>query len=163
MFIWRVDRILGEFQRLMPDLFGKLAELSQAWDTQVRDEALSRIWPAIKSETIDYGIMEKAERVVVLPAKGLGWNDVGSWDSLFDVIPADQDGNIIVGADHIGIGTSGSLVFNDGSGRLIVTIGVKDLVLIDTGDALLVCTKESAQQVRLAVSQLKKANRQELL
>ena len=163
MFIWRVDRILGEFQRLMPDLFGKLAELSQAWDTQARDEALSRIWPAIKSETIDYGIMEKAERVVVLPAKGLGWNDVGSWDSLFDVIPADQDGNIIVGADHIGIGTSGSLVFNDGSGRLIVTIGVKDLVLIDTGDALLVCTKESAQQVRLAVSQLKKANRQELL
>ena len=163
MFIWRVDRILEEIRQQMPDLAGKLDEISKAWDSNERDDTLKHLWPTLKSETVDYGIMEKAGQVAVLPAAGLGWNDVGSWDSLFDVIPGDENGNIVVGADHIGIDTNGSLVFNDGSGRLIVTIGVKDLVLIDTGDALLVCSKEAAQQVRQAVSQLKEANRQELL
>ena len=163
MFIWRVDRILDEFHHLMPELSEKLEEISRDWDSPRQGETLQRVWPTIKAETIDYGIMEKAKRVAVLPAQGLGWNDVGSWDSLYDVIPGDKDGNIVVGADHIGIDTSGSLVFDGGSGRLIVTIGVKDLVLIDTGDALLVCSKEAAQQVKQAVSQLKETNRHELL
>jgi mannose-1-phosphate guanylyltransferase len=80
-------------------------------------------------ETIDYGIMEGAERVVVLPAAELNWSDVGSWDSLFDVLPADGDGNIVMGGDHIGLDTHESLVYVNQEHRLIVTIGVDDLVV----------------------------------
>jgi mannose-1-phosphate guanylyltransferase len=112
----------------------------------------------LKNETIDYGIMEGAERVAVIPAADLGWSDVGSWDSLFDVLPADESGNIVMGGQHIGLDTSHSLVYLNQEHRLIVTIGVSDLVVVDTGDVLLVCPKDQAQRVRQVVSILKKTS-----
>jgi mannose-1-phosphate guanylyltransferase len=80
---------------------------------------------------------------------------VGSWDSLFDVLPADKQGNIVVGGQHIGLDTHQSLVYVNQEHRLIVTIGVKDLVVVDTGDVLLVCRKDQAQKVRQVVKKLK--------
>jgi mannose-1-phosphate guanylyltransferase len=100
--------------------------------------------------------MEGASDVAVIPAAGLGWNDVGSWDSLFDVLPADEQGNIVMGGKHVGLDTSNSLVYVNQEHRLIVTIGVDDLVVVDTGDVLLVCHKEQAQKVRNVVDHLKK-------
>ncbi len=88
-------------------------------------------------------------------ADGLQWNDVGSWDSLFEVLPADSQGNIVVGGQHIGLDTHQSLVYCDQEHRLIVTIGVEDLVVVDTGDVLLVCRKNQAQKVRQVVQELK--------
>jgi mannose-1-phosphate guanylyltransferase len=117
---------------------------------------LHQVWPGLESETIDYGIMEGASRVAVIPAAGLGWNDVGSWDSLFEVLPADEQGNIVMGGEHVGLDTSNSLVYVNQEHRLIVTIGVKDLVVVDTGDVLLVCHKDQAQKVRNVVDHLKK-------
>ncbi|MDD5367678.1 MAG: sugar phosphate nucleotidyltransferase [Anaerolineaceae bacterium] len=163
MFIWRVDRILQEFHRQMPELAGQLEEISQGWESPARQEVVRHVWPSLKSETIDYGIMERAEQVAVLPATNLGWNDVGSWDSLFDVLSSDGDGNIILGSDYLGIDTKNSLVSSSGSERLIVTIGVRDLVVIDTGDALLICHKDQAQQVKQVVTLLKEANRRQYL
>lgn len=144
MFIWRADRILEEIQGLMPELASKLAEIAEAQSPQV----LQTVWPTIQPQTIDYGIMEHAAQVAVLSAADLGWNDVGSWDSLFDVLPADQDGNIIVQAKHFGLGTESSLIFGGGDGRLIVTLGVKDHIIVDTGDAILICPRDEAQKVR---------------
>jgi mannose-1-phosphate guanylyltransferase len=100
--------------------------------------------------------MEGARQVAVIPAQGLNWSDVGTWDSLFDVLPADQSGNIVMGGKHIGVDTSHSLVYVSHEHRLIVTIGVDDLVVVDTGDVLLVCHKSQAQKVRLVVNQLSK-------
>jgi mannose-1-phosphate guanylyltransferase len=82
MFVWRVDRILDEFERQMPQLFTSLQQISSAWGGQDLEAVIGRVWPQLKPETIDYGIMEGADRVAVIPASGLGWNDVGSWDSL---------------------------------------------------------------------------------
>jgi mannose-1-phosphate guanylyltransferase len=82
---------------------------------------IADVWPTIKPQTIDYGIMEHAENVAVLPAAGLGWNDVGSWDSLFEVLPADENGNILLADDYLGFDTQQSLVLARNSGRLIVT------------------------------------------
>jgi mannose-1-phosphate guanylyltransferase len=113
------------------------------------------VWPGLKSETIDYGIMEGARHVAVIPASELQWSDVGSWDSLFDVLPGDANGNIIIGAPHVGIDTHRSLVFASQQPRLIVTIGVDDLIVVDTGDVLMVCRKDQAQKVRQVVQQLK--------
>lgn len=156
MFVWRVDRILDEFHRQMPALSGALEEIAGAWGTPAQQRVLQTIWPQLKSETIDYGIMEGAQQVAVIPAAGLGWNDVGSWDSLFDVLDADEHGNIVMGGKHVGLDTSRSLVYVDQEHRLIVTIGVEDLVVVDTGDVLLVCHKDQAQKVRIIVDHLKK-------
>jgi mannose-1-phosphate guanylyltransferase len=101
--------------------------------------------------------MEGAQNVAVIPAEGLAWSDVGSWDALFDVLPGDEMGNIVMGGKHIPLDTSDTLVYVNQDRRLIVTIGVKDLVLVDTGDVLLVCRKDQAQKVRQVVEQLKKS------
>jgi mannose-1-phosphate guanylyltransferase len=155
MFIWKTDRILEEFQRQMPDLYHSLEKISTAWNTPDRIQTVYQIWPAIKSETIDYGIMEGAERVAVIPAADLGWSDVGSWDSLFEVLPSDEYGNIVLGGQHIGLDSSGSLIYVNNGSRIMVTIGVSDLVLVDTGDVVLVCPKDQAQKVREVVNILK--------
>ncbi len=163
MFIWRVDRILDEIQTLMPALADTLAKIAAAWNTDQQNAVVQQLWGAIQPQTIDYGIMEKAQKVVVLPAGALGWNDVGSWESLFDVLSADEHGNIILGANHIGIDTRSSLVCADRQKRLIVTIGVNDLVVVDTGDAVLICPRSDSQRVKDVVSQLKQTGRTEYL
>jgi mannose-1-phosphate guanylyltransferase len=155
MFVWRVDKILGEFETQIPALFTSLSEIGSALGTSRESETIYYQWSHIEPETIDYGIMEGANQVAVIPAVGLDWSDVGSWDSLFDVIKGDQEGNIVMGGKHIGLETSNSLVYMTQEHRLIVTIGVEDLVVVDTGDVLLVCHKEQAQEVRKIVNQLK--------
>src|SRR3990172_5491433 len=155
MFVWRVEQILDEFADQMPELHLQLSEIGEAWGTSAQAETLARVWPQIKPETIDYGIMEGSINAAVIPAGNLQWNDVGSWDSLFDVLPGDAQGNIVMGGQHIGLDTRQSLVYVNQEHPLIVTIGVEDLVVVDTGDVLLVCRKDQAQKVRHIVSQLK--------
>ena len=159
MFIWRVDRILEEFTLQMPELRSTLDRIGSAWGTPDGADLLASLWPALKNETIDYGVMEHAARVAVLPASGLDWSDVGSWDSLFDVLVPDGDGNIVVDSHFMPLETHGSLVYG-GTEKLIVTIGVDDLIIIDTEDALLVCRKDRTQQVRQVIANLKNSDRE---
>lgn len=156
MFIWKVSQILEEFKRQMPELYRELTDIAASWNQPEREQVVKEIWPKLQEQTIDYGIMEGAEQVAVIPAGDLKWSDVGSWDSLFEVLPTDDDGNIVMGGQHIGLDTQNSLIYLNQDRRLIVTIGVSDLVLVDTGDVLLVCPKEKAQMVRQVVNQLKK-------
>lgn len=160
MFFWKVDSILAEFKRLMPNLDSALMQISEVWQTPEQNETLNRLWTALESETIDYGIMEQADNVVVLPAGGLEWSDVGSWDSLFDVLLPDKNGNILFAGEHIAEDTHHSLVYGNHGERLIVTIGVDDLIVVDTGDVLLVCHKDHAQKVRKVVDDLRKSKRE---
>lgn len=155
MFIWTVERIMRDIHRSMPDLEGKLLKISQQWDTPLRQDVLQEVWPTIQSQTIDFGVMENAEQVAVIPARDLKWNDVGSWDSLFDVLDKDSQGNIIVGGEHIAVDTQNTLIMSEMPGRLVATIGVNDLIVIDTGNALLICPRDKAQQVRQVVDRLK--------
>jgi mannose-1-phosphate guanylyltransferase len=155
MFVWKVEKILDEFARQMPELAAALKSIQHAWGTPDQQASLERIWPGLESKTIDYGIMEGAEGVVVIPAAGLEWSDVGSWDSLFEVVEGDSQGNIILGGTHVGIDTRQTLVYVEQERRLIVTIGVEDLVVVDTGDVVLVCRKDQAQKVRQVVDHLK--------
>lgn len=155
MFIWQVSRIRDEFQRLMPELFLTLTQIEKSWNSPERSKVIQTVWPAIQPETIDYGIMERAERIAVLPAVDLGWNDIGSWDALFEVLQGDENGNIIVNSVVHQLGTSQSLILSDKKERLITAIGVHDLIIIDTGDVLLVCNRADAQKVRDVVRYLK--------
>ncbi|NMC12352.1 MAG: mannose-1-phosphate guanylyltransferase [Chloroflexi bacterium] len=158
MFFWRVDTILREFKQQMPALASTLDEIASVWNTRKYSQIIQQLWQGLKQETIDYGIMEGANHVAVIPASGLEWSDVGTWDSLFDVLPSDNNGNIVMGGRHLAIDTRKSLVYVNQEHRLIVTIGVEDLVLVDTGDVLLVCRKDQAQKVRNVVDELKKTN-----
>jgi mannose-1-phosphate guanylyltransferase len=155
MFIWQVQDILEEFALQMPALSSQLQVIAEAWDTPQREAVLQQVWPQVKAQTIDYGIMEGARRVAVIPAAGLEWNDVGSWESLFEVLPADEHGNIVQARQVLSIDSSGTLVYAENSDRLIVTIGTDDLIVVDTGDVIMVCSRSQAQKVKEAVSQLK--------
>ena len=158
MFVWRVDRIMDEFARQMPDFNHKLAEIFKAWDQPQSQDVVHQVWPTIQPQTIDYGIMENAANVAVIPAQALGWSDVGTWDALFDVLPSDEAGNIVMGGMHVPIDTQDTLIYMNQEHRLIVTIGVEDLIVVDTGDVVLVCPKDQAQKVRQVVDQLKDTN-----
>ncbi|MBW8009733.1 MAG: NTP transferase domain-containing protein [Chloroflexi bacterium] len=163
MFIWKVENILAEIERQMPELFTALNEIAGAWGTPQQGAVLDRVWPELKSETVDYGIMEHAERLAVIPVAELGWNDVGSWDSLFAVLPTDKDGNIVNIEKHINVGSKNTLIHAERTERMIVTIGVKDLVIVDTDDVLLICSKDNAEEVRQVVEQLRKKKQNQFL
>lgn len=160
MFMWRTDTILAEISRQMPDLHAALTQIGAVWGTEKQDSVLMDLWPTLKNETIDYGVMENAEKVAVLPAGGLEWSDIGNWNSLFDVLVPDKDGNIVFSGHHIPLETSSSLVYGNKDGRLIVTIGVDNLIIVDTGDVLLVCRKDQAAKVRQVVDNLKNSDKE---
>jgi mannose-1-phosphate guanylyltransferase len=154
MFVWKVSRLLEEFQRQMPEFHSQLMDVQASMgNPQKYWTTLARVWPQVGEQTIDYGVMEGAREVAVIPAR-IGWTDVGSWSSLFELLPCDKAGNILIGP-HEEVDTRGTLVM--GGRRLIATVGVEDLVIIDTEDALLVSSKERVQDVRRIVKQLEKA------
>jgi len=147
MFIWRAADILAEFDRQMPEFFAQLQQVRAGIGSPEYEMVLQNIWPQVAKETIDYGVMEDARRVVVIPVD-IGWTDVGSWGSMFDLLPVDEHDNVSVG-DHLSIDTQGTLVFADK--RLVATLGVENLVIIDSDDALLVCSRQREQDVKVIV------------
>jgi mannose-1-phosphate guanylyltransferase len=150
MFVWRVDRILGELQRHMPALRAGLDEIGAALPNPSAGDVLRSVWPHLPKETIDFGIMEKADRVAVLPAD-IGWSDVGSWSAVYELSPRDNAGNVALGK-VLPLDTRGSLIYSPH--RLIATVGVDDLVVVDAGDVLLICPRARAQDVKRIVSEL---------
>jgi mannose-1-phosphate guanylyltransferase len=127
--------------------------------TAEEQAVLERVWAEVENETIDYGIMERAEDVAVIPVD-IGWSDVGSWATLFELLPADREGNVVVG-QHVGLNTTGCVIH--GSRRLVTTIDLEGTIIIDTEDALLVCPRERAQEVKKLVDMLKEMGKDEYL
>jgi mannose-1-phosphate guanylyltransferase len=152
MFIWKASVILEEIARQLPRLSACLSELEGVLGTDKENEVLERTWPTVEKETIDFGVMEKAQDVVVIPAE-MGWSDVGSWASLGDLLPADDDGNVVVGT-HLGLETTGSLIYSPK--RLVATVGVEDLIVVETDDVILVCRRDRAEDVKALVDKLEK-------
>jgi len=163
MFVWRIDSVMDEFERQMPVLYEKLALIKAGWSGEEKKKTLDSIWPTIEPQTIDYGIMEHARQVVVIPSVDLGWFDVGSWESIFDVLKSDSSGNITMRGESVLFDTQGTLICEESPERLVVTVGVEDLIIIDSGNALLVCDRKQAQRVKEVVNYLKKNHRSEYL
>ncbi len=159
MFIWRVPVILEEFERYLPQQAALLRELAAVQRTADESEAFDRIWRRLANVTIDYGIMEKSDRVAVLPLDA-GWSDVGNWATLLDLLPGDGNQNVIIG-DHIGVDTQSSLIYSND--RLIATVGLENMIVVDTGDVVLVCHKEDAQKVKHLVDELKRRQQEKYL
>lgn len=163
MFVWRVDTILSEIQRQMPELYKVVSKIADAWGTDEQSNVVQSHWFDLKSQTIDYGVMERAEKVAVLPAGGLGWSDVGSWDSLFEVLLPDMNGNVSTNGQHLALDTHSTLVYSKNDERLVVTIGLDDMVIVDAGDVLMICKVDQSQRVRDVVEHLKKHHQEKYL
>ncbi|MCX8128624.1 MAG: mannose-1-phosphate guanylyltransferase [Clostridia bacterium] len=151
MFIWRASIILDNINRYMPRLYKSFNNIYEHIGTKSEKEMLGKIYPSLQSISIDYGILERSDDVMVIPGE-FGWNDVGSWDSLGFIFPTDENGNIVK-AKHIGLDTKNSIIYS--SGKLIATIGLENLIIADAGDAILICPKEKAQDVKALVEKLK--------
>jgi mannose-1-phosphate guanylyltransferase len=160
MFIWRVDRILAELQRQMPGFYDQLMQIDAALGTDRESRVLEHVWPQVAMRTIDYGIMEGAGDVAVIPAD-IGWSDIGSWATLLEILPGDEDGNVVMDADLLSVDTTRTLVY--GNHRLVAAIGLSDLVIVDTDDALLICPRDRAQDVKKIVDKLRASGGNEYL
>ena len=159
MFVWKASVILDRMRELLPDVYSCIERIGDAMGTPDEKKVIGEVYPTIPSISIDYGIMEKASDVRVISAD-MGWSDVGSWDNLGEIYDEDVDGNVFAG-DHLAIDTKGCITYSEK--RLITTIGVSDLIIVETEDAILVCDKNRAQDVKLAVERLKEEGRNELL
>lgn len=159
MFFWKPGAILGAIEKHLRELHSVLAALEERVGTDAFESVFNSMYPRVPSISVDYGIMEKAKNVVVLKSD-FYWNDVGSWESIREVYTPDDVGNVLVG-DHVVIDGKENTVFSPN--RTVGVVGLDGLVVVDGGDAILVCKRERAQQVREVVEILKKASREELL
>ena len=159
MFVLTCKTGLSEFAKQQPEFAKALDALAPHMGQADYDEVLARMWENAPRTSIDYAIMEKAAKVAVIPVD-IGWSDIGSWASLMDVMSTDEAGNVIIG-EHVGIDTTTSLIRS--SGRLVATVGVKDLVIVDTEDAVFICPINRVQDVKAIVEQLKAQNRHDVL
>ncbi len=154
IFVWRVSAIMDGFKLYMPELYEAALAIRKSLGTPKTDKVIAEQYAKLQSQTIDYGVMEKAENIKVVEA-AFQWDDVGSWRGLDKHRDRDDNGNII-DAPHIGIDTHNCIII--GEKQLVATIGVDDLVIIRTEDAILICQKERAQEVRKLVDMLKEKN-----
>jgi len=153
IFCWRADTILDILRKNQPELAAATERIAEAWSTPQQNDVLRREYDALPRISIDYAVMEKAPEVLVVQAP-YRWDDVGSWLALERLHPQDVDGNTVL-ANHAGINTRGCVVVGDAD-RLIATVGVDNLLIIQDGDAILVADRREEGTVKQLVELLKK-------
>jgi mannose-1-phosphate guanylyltransferase/mannose-6-phosphate isomerase len=151
MFVWKATVFLDEVKKHLPKLYANLKQINSVGD-------VPRVWPRIEPISVDYGVMERSDRIALIPSN-FYWTDLGSWDALSEIFPKDKSGNI-ANSDTLNLDSQGVCVFARGN-RLVSTIGVKDIVIADTPDALLVCSRDRTQDVKKLVDKLKILKRKE--
>ena len=159
MFIWKASTILREIEKQLPENYELLTAIEQAIGKPEEQETVRAKFRQMSSISIDYGVMERARNIYVLPAS-FGWDDVGSWLALERMNSADDDGNVIRG-DVVKVNSARCIV--QGGKRTIAMVGLEDIIIVDTEDALLVCAKDSAGDIKRVVEVLRDVNRSELL
>ncbi len=157
IFVWKCSKVLKEIEAHFPKLHQGLKKIKEL--KELRSGTLNEIYSSFENISIDYGVLEKSRDVLVIPSD-FGWSDLGSWTALDDILEKDGHGNILQG-NSVDIGSEHCTVI--AGERVIATIGLKNMVVIDTPDATLVSSKENVQEVRKVVETLKKSQRQEHL
>lgn len=145
IFVWKAARILEEFEKHLPGVARGLAAIADGAD-------LAEAYAMMEAISIDHGVLEKADDVVVIQAS-FSWSDIGTWNSFAEILDKDGSGNVVRGR-VVDIGSTGSIIF--GCDRVVATVGLRDMILVDTPDATLVCPRDRAQDVRDLVAEIKK-------
>ncbi|KKC30219.1 mannose-1-phosphate guanylyltransferase [Caldanaerobacter subterraneus] len=144
MFIWKTSSILRAIEKYMPELYKALENIRENFDSEDIERVLYEGYSKLESISIDYGVMEKAKNVYVVPGD-FGWDDVGSWTSIERLYEKDENGNVIRG-NVVAVDTKKCII--TGGEKLIATLGIEDVIIVDTDDALLICSKDKVQNVR---------------
>ncbi|RMF59649.1 MAG: mannose-1-phosphate guanylyltransferase [Calditrichaeota bacterium] len=159
IFIWRIPTILREIEEHLPHLYDGLMDVRAAIGTPQEAEVIKRVYCQIRSISIDYGVMEQAKDVVVLKGQ-FGWNDLGSWDEVYKLFEQDSAGNVLLGK-HIIKDAAGCFV--DAPNKCVALVGVNDLIVVETDDALLICPRDRAQDVKEVVEIAKRNGMEQYL
>lgn len=159
MFIWKASTILSYMEKLLPDVYECLVKIGNAMNTPDEKKVIEEIYPTIPKISIDYGIMERADNVLVISGE-FGWNDIGSLDMLNIMKDSDENGNTVYG-ETLAIDSNNCILY--GTDKMIATVGVSDLIVVQTADAVLVCHKDSAQDVKKVVETLKEQGKDKYL
>ena len=159
MFIWKTSSILENIREFLPDTYSGLMEIQKSIGTSAQDSVLKTVFPEFTSESIDYGIMEKADNIYIIPGN-FGWDDVGSWLAVSRVRGTDKENNTFSG-NIISIDSKNCII--EASDKLIATIGLDNIVVVDTPDATLICNKTSTNDIKKILEALRKENKEEYL
>lgn len=159
MFVWKVSSILEKIEQLMPELFAGLMNIQQAIGTEQELSVLEAEFTKTRSISIDYGILEHAKDIYTIPGS-FGWDDVGSWLALARINPVNDYGNVLSG-NLIAVDTKNCIV--QGGEKLIATVGVQNLIIVDTPDAILICQKGNAEDIKKVLENLRICNRTEYI
>lgn len=160
IFVWRLPVILAQLEEHLPHHYDGLREIARALGTPEQNSTIDRVYQQIKSISIDYGVMEKAKNVLVLRGQ-FRWNDLGSWDEVYKLLPKDQEYNATNGNQHVLLDSNGCLI--DVPGKTVAAVGLRDLMIVETEDALLLCPRSRAQEVKDLVELIKRRKLQHLV
>ena len=152
MFIWSANTIIEEFKKHLPDMFEKLNQIEPSLNTKEERKTIKNIFPDFESISIDYGIMEKAENIYIIPGN-FGWDDVGSWLAVSRINHTDSNNNHIVG-NVIDLDVNNCTI--EAEDKLIAAIGISDMIVIDSGDAILISSKSKAGDIKKILAELRK-------
>lgn len=159
MFVWKVSSILKSIQKFMPDTYEGLLKIQAAIGTEEGENILKEEFCRFEPQSIDYGIMEKAEHIYTIPGT-FGWDDVGSWLAVERIQKTNEYGNVVRG-NVITVDTHNCII--QGSRKLIATVGLEDIVVVDTDDATLICAKDDTNNIKKVIENLKICNRDEYI
>ena len=154
IFVWQVKNVLNAIERFMPEMYEAFESERPAFNTPEEEEAIQRIYPQCVNTSIDYGIMEQAENVYVIPSS-FGWSDLGTWASAYDNLPKDYLGNAVAGNNVFVVDATNNMVHTE-QDKLVVLQGLDNFILVDTPDVLLLCKKDQEQQIKEYVAEIKR-------
>lgn len=151
MFIWKLSTINECYEKFLPEMYSSLNEIEKSIGTASEDETLNSIFPDLENISIDYGVMEKSDNIYIIPGN-FGWDDVGSWLAVSRVNETDSDENIIRG-NVVSLDVKNCII--EGSDKLIAAAGIEDLIVVDSGDALLIIPKEKAGDIKKLLAKMR--------
>lgn len=154
IFVWQTRNIIHAFEQYLPEMHEVFVAEQAQFNTPGERAAIERIYPQCSNISIDYGIMEKADNVYIIPSS-FGWSDLGTWNSAYDQLEKDYYGNAVTGENVIVIDARNCMVHAPGN-KLHVLQGLEDFIVIDTSDVLMICHKNKEQEIKEYVGEVKR-------
>ncbi len=155
IFVWQVKNVIKAFENFLPEMYDVFVAEKDAFNTPDEKKALEHIYPLCTTISIDFGIMEKANNVYVIPAS-FGWSDLGTWNSAYDNLEKDYLGNAIAGENVMIIDARDCIVHSGGTRKLLVLQGMQDFIIVDTNDVLLICKRSKEQEIKDYVAEVRR-------
>lgn len=159
MFVWKVSTILNNFKKLLPESYAALMKIKESVGTADEETVLNKEFMNLEAESVDYAIMEKADNIYIIPGN-FGWDDIGSWLAVGRIKKTDDNNNVVNG-NVVTVNTKNCVI--EGADKLIATVGLRDMVVVDTKDATLISTKENAGEIKKVLAKLRETGKNQYL